>query len=758
MKKALLVLPIVLASTTLAIRSAEAGSGQSWTIKDTVEYEYFIEAQESKISGFDPVMKAKPVLSPDGSRFFVVKVGADLEENFATYDLLVFDVAQITRALMVDSAATPTPVAAHRVNSRNLPGQQYLGVMQATWSDDSRFVTFMQVAEDGVRQLFRLDTQGNTSSALTQLPHGVTSFSDFGDVLFFSAVDSRRQLRRSEVQAKPLYYLRDEEWRSFFERVVLSYRSYVKKKDGSIQALGDPSVGGGWASVFQSFYPSPDKSQVVITKGLSDGVREKQWSQWPRQDVLAANGSTFFIADTETGSQKQLLDAPTGVIVENYSQPVALWRSNRHVILTNTMLPLEDKRGSLDKSYIVEYDTQAGRYTVLDEMPDIRFAKVKWLKDGVQFALYDEKKPELGVVYSRRGNQWKKSSLEAPIDVGRKVQFQSGLAVEIKVDDRGRQRLEASLAGKTIELHPLNARFSNYRDSAAKGVEWTDRTGAAWKGKLFMPPNHVAGTRLPLIVEPVPDRAAGWFSPEVQPFIPGMPNQPLAAEGFAVLQLDVSNDRVKLETPAELPAICDGYNSAIEKLVNEGVVDPSRIGVVGFSRTGLYSFNILLCDGKYKPAAGVTQDSYDASYYRHIFDIVTFGRDSVLSTDKLHGGAFWENREAWLERSPGFNLHKVDTPYLITDFYGPAGGDWLGGAIGSMERYAALRTRRVPVEVVQFHASHVLTNPVDRYEAMQLVRDWMQFWLNGIENDDPKYADRIRHWRKLRDEWQQSKS
>lgn len=757
--KRTMLLPLVLASVTPAMLMAAPNAGTSWTIKDTVEYEYFIEAQNTQLAGFDMVKYAQPIPSPDGSRFFVVKAGADIAANVATYDLLVFDAAQVSSAIRSASASPPAPIAAHRVHSRNQPASEQLGIMYAYWSVDSRSVTFVRMAEDGVRQLYRFDVESNSAQPLTAVERGVLTFRDFGSKVYFSAVHDHRPLKRSDIQAEPFYFLRDQEWKHLFEVPIESYQSYVRHEDGTTRALGEPTIGGGWASNLQDFFPSPNHTKVVIKKGLSNGVREKKWARWPHQDRLIFNGWTFFLADPNTGNQKHLLGVPTGGLAGNFSDSVPLWKDDRYVILVNTMVPLEDDRASVEKAYIVEVDTETDRYTIIDEMPEGWSASARWLKEGEQFVLYRPSEPATGVVYSRRGKGWKKESLKAPVELGGTTTLAGGVAVEIKLDDRGRQRLLASLEGRTIDLYPLNAAFAARTDSVPRTIEWKDRTGATWSGKLYLPPGAQAGKSLPVIVEPV---AVGFFphgfSPEIMPFIPGMPNQALAAEGFAVLHLDVGNDRVKTVTPEELPAVCDGYDSAMRKLASDGVIDPKRIGVVGFSRTGFYTFNILRCESQFKPAAGVMLDSYDGSYYRHIFDLVVFSKSIGGQTDTLHGGSFWDNREAWMERAPGFNLHKMESPFLVADFYGPRGSDWLGGAIGIMERYAGFRARNVPIEVVQFHASHVLTRPVDRLETMQLVRDWMQFWLNGVENPDPRHADRIRHWRQMREEWQQSKA
>ncbi len=103
-----------------------------------------------------------------------------------------------------------------------------------------------------------------------------------------------------------------------------------------------------------------------------------------------------------------------------------------------------------------------------------------------------------------------------------------------------------------------------------------------WRGGIYYPPDYVRGTRYPLVIQ------THSFDPAKFSLYGGeYPNfaaQPLAAVGMLVLQMqDIPFD--VSETPQEMPAAQRAYESAVDHLDSLGMVDTSRVGLVGFSAT-----------------------------------------------------------------------------------------------------------------------------------------------------------------------------
>jgi len=113
----------------------------------------------------------------------------------------------------------------------------------------------------------------------------------------------------------------------------------------------------------------------------------------------------------------------------------------------------------------------------------------------------------------------------------------------------------------------------------------------------------------------------------------------------------------------------------VNQLVSEGVADPDRIGIVGFSRSCYYVMETLTTSSMHFKAASIT-DGKMVDYFQDMR-----GLERALGEDNSMIGAplFGEGLQLWLKRSPGFNLNKVNTPLRVVgigrsgllDMWGP---------------------------------------------------------------------------------------
>src|SRR5205807_50835 len=77
----------------------------------------------------------------------------------------------------------------------------------------------------------------------------------------------------------------------------------------------------------------------------------------------------------------------------------------------------------------------------------------------------------------------------------------------------------------------------------------------------------------------------------------------LAATGIVVLQV---GEPCPLSMPDEGPCAVSGYESAATQLVSEGLVDPEKIGIIGFSRSCFYVMETLTTGTLPIKAASIT--------------------------------------------------------------------------------------------------------------------------------------------------------
>jgi dipeptidyl aminopeptidase/acylaminoacyl peptidase len=194
-----------------------------------------------------------------------------------------------------------------------------------------------------------------------------------------------------------------------------------------------------------------------------------------------------------------------------------------------------------------------------------------------------------------------------------------------------------------------------------------------------------------------------------------------------------------LGNPDEGPCAVSVYEAAANQLVSEGLVDPERIGIIGFSRTCFYVMETLTTSSLRPKAASIT-DGVMGGYLEYmIFDNLGKEYDSMIGARP-----FGEGLQQWLKRSPGFNLHKVTTPMLVV-------GEGPISVLGMWQAYAGLRYLRKPVDLIMLNTDeHVLTNPAVRLASQGGSVDWFRFWLQGYEDTDPAKAKQYNRWRELR--------
>ncbi len=220
-------------------------------------------------------------------------------------------------------------------------------------------------------------------------------------------------------------------------------------------------------------------------------------------------------------------------------------------------------------------------------------------------------------------------------------------------------------------------------------------------------------------------------------------HQQLAAQGWAVLLVNprgsdgYGEEFYDAVHGAWGVADANDFLEPIDALVAEGIADPERLAVTGYSYGGFMTCWLTGRDDRFKAgvAGGVVSDM--VSMYGTCDD------GTCMSAYEL-GGPPWERVERYAAMSPLTNVHRVTTPTLVLH-----GKDDLTCPVGQAQQWhTSLRERGVPTELVIYpdasHAFALLGPPSQRSDYNHRVVDWVEQY---VERDGRPRVDRA-HWQR----------
>jgi len=271
-------------------------------------------------------------------------------------------------------------------------------------------------------------------------------------------------------------------------------------------------------------------------------------------------------------------------------------------------------------------------------------------------------------------------------------------------------------------------RLTRHQDSFVKGIVFSKPKGFTSKSKdgtlvsnlLFLPPGITEGKKLPTIFfihgGPVAQDTYGF----------DISRQMLAAQGYAVVAVNYrgSNGRGDAFTKAIWSdwgnkEVLDIFG-AVDQVVKDGIADPNRLGIGGWSYGGILTNYCIATDPmRFKVAASGAGSAMQLSM---------FGVDQYITQYENEVGLPWKSLDKYLKLSyPFLKADKIKTPTLFMtgekDFNVPA--------IGSEQMYQALRIQNIPTELIvypdQYHSISLPSYQIDRFKR---YGDWFGKYLD----------------------------
>jgi dipeptidyl aminopeptidase/acylaminoacyl peptidase len=703
--------------------------------------------------------------SPDGNYFAVYgeRGRADLNQ---VEDFLRFyrtkDIDNFVTHLNESRSPAAVWVVSRFAKDAGMSSEGVIG-FQWRWLADSSGVAFLERASNGNQQLLLADLQKKKVETLTPATESVERF-DIRDrkhyVYTASDVNEAEQQRERASRKAPaiagtdlwqLLLPDDPVVMQFVSKHTYDLRAVMDDKHFRVRHDSAPIV------PHDDLALSPDGRSLVTEMPVPEVP--KSWETlYPPPYTSSAwrihagqSASNYVHINMETGAIKSLTDAPTSGAGGWDVLGIPSWSSDgKEVVLPGTFIQSKDSAPS--RPCVAVVDLSSNTRTCVEIL---KARTATGVEEGfhrifaVQFAPTDMHK--LFVTFQRHGEAWFSlgtTDYNATDQGAWQVASQQdgmpqlgheGLAVTVKQALNQPPLLVASTTEASRVIWDPNPQLKSLEMGEASIYTWKDKDGRSLKGGLYKPPDFKAGQRYPLVIQ-THGFDDGMFEPSGS-FPTAFAARELAASGIIVLQSEDGAEGCGSDvTPEEGPCAVLAYESAAKQLVADGLVDPEKVGLIGFSRSCFYVMETLTSGSLHFKAASVT-DGVMFNYLQYILDPERMSGEAHAI---IGAPPFGEGLQQWFKKSPGFNLDKVSAPLMIV-------GVGRVSLLDMWEPYAVLHALKKPVDLIMLNASaHVVSNPAERVAAQGGTIDWFRFWLQDYEDPDPAKAEQYKRWRELK--------
>ncbi len=210
------------------------------------------------------------------------------------------------------------------------------------------------------------------------------------------------------------------------------------------------------------------------------------------------------------------------------------------------------------------------------------------------------------------------------------------------------------------QLGNLNPQFDKCEMGSVRLIDWLSDGGDRLQGALLLPPDYQQGKKYPLIVWVYPGETLSSYRDRFGlGEFPGPLNlQLFATRGYVVLLPDAP------ERTADWAAgLAESVLPGVNKLIEMGIADPARVGVMGHSQGGYATLALIVRSKRFKAAMSADGWSDFIAYYG-LMQQDGAGYQYGQAEHQL-GGPPWQYPLVYIQNSPVFYLDKVDTPLLI---------------------------------------------------------------------------------------------
>ncbi len=585
-----------------------------------------------------------PRISPDGRAIAYVRYSADWEEN--RYD---------TEIWLARTGEEPFQLTRTREKSSSAP----------RWSPDGKWIAF--IADRGEdAQIHLIRAAGGEARPLTAVADGVSDFewSPDGRWMAVRITDPLADRREKIEETYGNFAVEDGEFRMTHLWLLHVAATLAGDEEAELPEEDEDDGGEGEEGGDAEGEADEEEDTPVLFRRLTGGsdftVRGFSWSpdseriafvQTPDPRVESFSHSDISIVDVATGDMRKVVERPG-------SDSGPLWSPDGRFILFETM---NGKFAYHFNNELAKVPAGGGEPELLTAAFDEEVSAVAWRDDGIFFMALNGTRRQLYRLGADGG--------EAEILVETPERMWS-----VDVADDGTMAIDGGGPDHLDEIWRLEPgseepeRITRMTEATADWpvgsrelIRWPSRDGASIEGVLLKPEGFSPEAKHPLLVIihggpswlSFPQRVYGYVYPVQQWLAKGavilMPNyRGSAGYGEAFRGLNVRN-----------LGVGDAWDvlSGVDHLIDQGFVDPDRVGAMGWSQGGYISAFLTTSSDRFQAISVGAGISNWMTYYVNT-DIHPFTRHYLEATP-------WDDPEIYAQTSPMTYIRQARTPTLI---------------------------------------------------------------------------------------------
>jgi dipeptidyl aminopeptidase/acylaminoacyl peptidase len=573
------------------------------------------------------------------------------------------------------------------------------------WSPDGNWIAFTSNRKDNKNNLYLLSATGGEAEPLTDVKTGVGGFewSPDGRTIAFMMTDAKTDDEEKNDKAKNDFRWVDENLKMSRLYLISVQKDADGKREPRKLTAGNYNVA--------DFTWSPDSSRIAFSH-----TKTSRANDWPTSDVSiieVASGKITSLTSTAAAESSPIYSPDGNLIAVLVSDNPPSWTGYSSVQIFPTS-------AGEPKSLAASFDGQ----------PDL----AGWSADGKRLYFSEAKGTGTQIyaleVATNRIEEIKTTpAVISGIDLNRS---RTMIAFVRQTADTPGDAFVASITDFTpIQISHANADRKMPPIGRTEVIHWKSKDGKDIEGLLTYPVGYQTGQRVPLILN-VHGGPTGVFQ---QSFIGGRGVYPLAsfaARGYAILRANPrgSSGYGKEFRRANIKDWGFGdyqdLMTGVDRVIEMGVADPERLGVMGWSYGGFMTSWIVTQTKRFK-AASAGAPVTNLMSFNGTADIPSFVPD-------YFGGQSWESIDIYQKHSPMFNVKGVTTPTMIQQ----GDADVRVPISQGYEFYNALKQQGVPTRMLVLpRQPHGPTEPKMQLAAMKANLEWFEKYI-GAKGESSK--------------------